>query len=453
MLEDRLRGVVGRAHLLVDPGLRAPYERDWTGRWGVPARLVARPGSPEEVVEVVRACAADGAAVVPQGGNTGLVGGGVPRDGGQVVVSLRRLGRLDVDADAGELVAGAGITLGAAQDAARAVGWDVGVDIAARESATLGGMVATNAGGIRVLRHGPMRAQLIAVEAVLADGSAVGGVPGLAKDNTGYHWPSLLAGSEGTLGLVTQVHLRLVPLLAGRAVAVVGLASFAEAVRVCGAVRLALPSLSAAEVVEDAGVELVVRHRGAVRPFAPAPPVCLLLEASALDDPTEELGAALAAAGIDDAALATDAEGRRRLWQLREGHTEAIAAEAAARGGPVVKLDVTLPAARLADYAARAGGAVPGSDVVLFGHLADGNLHTNVLPPLGGWAAGGPEAVEAAVLDLVLSLGGSISSEHGVGVAKRPWLERQRGAADLAAMRAVKRALDPAGLLNPGVLL
>src|SRR5512140_2209052 len=202
-LAARVAGVVGPEHVLVDPDLRATYETDWTRRYNGEARFVVRPADTTEVAEVMRLCAAeDGAAVVPQGGNTGLVGGGVPRRG-EVVLSLRRLASLDpVDSTAGEVTVGAGVTLAALQEHALAAGFGFGVDIASRQSATIGGMIATNAGGIRVLRHGPMRAQLLGIEAVRADGGVLRRLPGLSKDNTGYDIPGLLAGSEGTLALV-----------------------------------------------------------------------------------------------------------------------------------------------------------------------------------------------------------------------------------------------------------
>jgi FAD/FMN-containing dehydrogenase len=448
-LLDSLRDIVGERHCLTDASLRASYETDWTRRFSGPALAVVRPGSVDEVAAVLRACGDAGAAVVPQGGNTGLVGGSVPR-GGEVVLSTLRLAAIqDVDADAGELTAGAGATLAAVQAAARAAGWDVGVDLGARESATIGGMVATNAGGVNVLRHGPMRQQVLGFEAVRADGTVLRRLPGMPKDNTGYDLAGLLAGSEGTLAVITGVRLRLVPRLSQRAVAVIGFADAAGAVSAAARLRRELGSVLALELFTDAGLELVMRHASVAAPFADRRPVYLLVEAG-LDnaDPTDELVAALEGLGVDDgaAAVATDPAGRHRLWQLRERHTEAVNAE-----GVPHKLDVSVPLARYAELIERAPAAVAAVDgsarVISYGHVGDGNVHVNILGP-----APDDDAVDDAVLTLVLDLGGSVSAEHGIGVAKVAWLARDRGSETVAAMRAIKDAWDPAGILNPGVI-
>ena len=270
-LADALRRAVGDAHVIDDPSIVASYESDWTGRFRGSARLVVRPGSTAEVAEVVRACAAADVAICLQGGNTGLVGGSVPVDGA-VLLSLLRLSEVEpVDAVAAQVTVGAGCTLAALQQVVRPAGFDVGVDFAARESCTLGGMVATNAGGERVLRYGTMRAQVVGIEAVLADGSVVSRLAGLPKDNTGYDVVSLLAGAEGTLGVITRLRLRLVPLLAARAVALVAVAGTAEAVELVRAMR-AVPSLEAAELFYADGLALVRAHTGLPAPFAVEPP-------------------------------------------------------------------------------------------------------------------------------------------------------------------------------------
>jgi FAD/FMN-containing dehydrogenase len=450
-LLDALRDAVGPAHVLTDADLRASYETDWTGRWRGEALTVVRPASTEEVVAVLGVCAAAGAAVIPQGGNTGLVGGSVPRAVSarpQVIVSTLRLRDLEpVDAVGGEVTVGAGVTLGALQIHARAAGFGFGVDLGARDSATIGGMIATNAGGIHVLRHGPMRAQLLGIEAVLPDGVVVRRLPGMVKDNTGYHLPSLLAGSEGTLALITRAHLRLVPLMARRAVALVALAATADAVSLAGALRRSLPSLAAAELFYEEGLELVLRHAGGQRPFRDRHPVYLLLEAEGDADPTDALADAVAAVpAVADAVVASDEAGRERLWQLRERHTEAINAE-----GIPHKLDVALPTGRLAEFVVRASRAVetasPGARTYLYGHICEGNLHLGIIGPDPA-----DEAVDDAVLRLVVEMGGTTSAEHGVGISKVGWLEADRGAADVSAMRAIKRALDPHSVMNPGVI-
>jgi FAD/FMN-containing dehydrogenase len=451
-LLDTLRAAVGASQVLTDPDLRASYETDWTRRWRGEALAVVRPATTDEVIAVLLACAAAGAAVIPQGGNTGLVGGSVPRDvaaGLQVVVSTLRLRELEpVDTLAGEVTVGAGVTLAALQAHLRPSGFAFGVDLGARDSASIGGMIATNAGGIHVLRHGPMRAQLLGLEAVLADGSVVRRLPGMVKDNTGYHLPSLLAGSEGTLALITRAHLRLVPVRPRRAVALLALAQVADAVSIAGDLRRSLPELAAAELFFDDGMELVLRHASAERPFRDRHPVYLLVEADGEADPTDRLADAIAdALGVDDAVIASDEAGRARLWNLRERHTEAISGEGVAH-----KLDVALPLARLAEFIGQVPGLVeatrPGSATYLYGHVCDGNMHVGIIGP-----APDDEAVDDAVLRLTIEMGGTVSAEHGIGTAKVAWLEADRGVADVSAMRAIKRGLDPGWMLNPGVLL
>ncbi len=447
-LLDALRDAVGAEHVLVDDDVKRSYESDWTGRFTGTACAVVRPGSTDEVVAVVRACAEAGTPLVVQGGNTGLVGGSVPA-GGEVLISLTRLTGLgDIDPVAGQVTVGAGVTLSALQKHARAVGLDVGVDLAARDSATIGGLVATNAGGIRVLRYGSMRAQVLGAEAVLADGSVVSRLGGLAKDNTGYDLVSLLCGSEGTLGVLTRLRIRLVPQLRARAVALVALPDVAAAVGLLPSLRSSLPDLVGVELFLPEGLALVRAHTGLPAPFPTEHPVYLVLECAAVSDPTDVLVEAVAGLeGLLDATVATDAAGQRALWAYREQHTEAISA-----AGVPVKLDVSVPVGLLPELVKRlpdvVGTAVPGARLVVFGHVNEGNLHVNVLD-----AGENGELVTDAVLQLVAELAGSISSEHGVGRAKVPWLSLSRSATEIAAMRAVKDALDPHELLNPGVLL
>ncbi len=442
----RLEQIVGPGHVLTDPGQRATYEVDWTRRWRGTALAVVRPGTTDEVAAVLAACHAAGLAVVPQGGNTGLVGGGVPR-AGELVLSLARLRDMGPVQEMGELTVGAGVTLAVAQAHARAAGWDVGVDLGARDSATIGGMVATNAGGIRVLRHGTMRAQVRGLEAVLADGTVVRRLPGMIKDNTGLHLPSLLAGSEGTLAVITRVTLGLVPPITRSAVALAGLPDMAAAASIAARLRRRIPSLVAAEVFTDAALELVVRHAAGVRPFNVGHQVYLLVECADERDPLGVLADELDALALEDVVAGEDDATKRRLWDLRERQTEAVAV-----AGIPHKLDVAVPLGRLGELAEMlpvvVEQAAPGARTILYGHVGDGNLHVNVLGP-------DPDdmAVDDAVLRLVIELGGSISAEHGIGVAKARWLVADRGVADVAAMRAVKRALDPTGILNPGVQL
>jgi FAD/FMN-containing dehydrogenase len=449
-----LADVVGPSHVLTEPDLTASYERDWTGRFAGRAAAVVRPGSTAEVAAVLARLHEAGRPVVPQGGNTGLVGGGVPLHG-EVVLSLRRLATVDpVDVAAGQVTAGAGATLAAVDAAAAGAGLAFGVDLAARDSATVGGMAATNAGGLRMLRYGGMRAQTAGVEAVLADGRVVSHLGGLAKDNTGYDLAGLLTGSEGTLAVITGLRLRLVPRLGYRTTGLLAFADAEAAVQAMVALRRALPgSLEAVELFLAGGVALVCDHLGLRPPFGRLDPVYLLVEVAGAHDPTEELAEAVLGGGVAERALegAVESEpaGRARLWRYREAHTEAINA-----AGVPVKLDVTLPAGELAGFLGAACTAVeaaaPGARCVLFGHAGDGNVHVNVL---GAGEPARAAAVEDAVLRLVARLGGSISAEHGIGAAKRSWLHLNRTPAEIDTFRAIKRALDPAGILNPHVLL
>jgi FAD/FMN-containing dehydrogenase len=442
-LRAALAAVVGDAHVLADRELVAGYERDWTGRFGGEARLVVRPASTEEVAGVVRACADAGAAIVPQGGNTGLVGGGVPR-GGEVVVSLARLDGLEaVDPLAAQVTAGAGVTLEALQGHARAAGLAFAVDYGARSAATVGGMVATNAGGMHVVRYGTMRAQVVGLEAVLADGSVISRLTGLIKDNAGYDLPSLLVGSEGTLGIVTRARLRLVPRLGERATALFAVEGAEAALELFAELRRHVGSLEAVELMFREGIELVEAEGFGSDPFDVPHPAYVLVECAARTDPMDELAEAVDALDVRDVAVASDSNQRAALWALREGLPEAINQ----RGVPH-KLDVSVPLATLPAFADAVRERVAEGEVVLFGHVGDGNLHVNVLG-----LDPDDETVDQAVLELVAEHGGSVSAEHGIGIAKARWLSLTRSPEEIAAMHAIKRALDPAGLLNPGVLL
>jgi FAD/FMN-containing dehydrogenase len=456
-LTAALSEIVGRTQVLTDPALTRSHETDWTGRFTGRAAIVVRPGDTGEVSAVLRACGAAGVPVVVQGGNTGLVGGGVPAGSGdEVLLSLTRLAWLEpVDVAAGQVTAGAGVRLAALQAHARAAGFDFGVDLAARDTATVGGLVATNAGGIRVLRYGGMRSQLLGLEAVLADGSIVSRLGGLPKDNTGYDLTSLFTGSEGTLAVITRARLRLVAAQPARAVALIALAGTTEAVQLLARLREQLgPALSAAELVFDGGVELVRAAAGLPHPFATPAPAYLLVECAGRQDPSDLLLSVLSEAPqVIDAKVATagDPGGQRALWQYREGHTEAVNA-----AGVPVKLDIAVPLGELAGLIEAlpqiVAAAAPRARMYVWGHMNEGNLHVNVVGALGDGAREAHPAVEEAVLRAVAERGGTISSEHGIGRAKAQWLSLSRTPAEIAVMRAVKQALDPAGMLSPGVL-
>jgi FAD/FMN-containing dehydrogenase len=431
--------IVGGAHVLTGDAT-AGYAVDWTGRFRGEAAAVLRPADTTQVAAVLAACAAEGVAVVPQGGNTGLVGGGVPLHG-EVVLSLARLReRGPVDPDSAQVTVGAGVTLQEVSDADPDL--DLGVLIASRDSATVGGAIATNAGGLRVLRYGPMRAQLRGVQAVLSDGTVLSHLAGLRKDNTGYDYPSLLAGSEGTLAVVTAARLQLVPRPRGRVVALVGLGGLAEVHALAMRAAREVSGLLSAEFFTGAGLDILVAHTGMPRPLPAAYPAYLLLEAAeagALD----ELGALL---GDLPAAVGQSPAERERLWAYRERHPEV-----AGFLGVPIKLDVSVPDAGWLDLAHGAAAAVAavdaGATVVIYGHVADGNVHVNVVP-----AAAADGRHEDAAFALVASLGGSISAEHGIGALKARWLPLVRSEAERALFARVRAAFDPAGILNPHVL-
>lgn len=440
--------MLGARGVLTDPALTAGQGIDWTGRFRAEPPVVLRPRSVDEVAAVVCAAGVHGVALVPQGGNTGLVGGATPLDG-EVVVDLRHLVAIDdVDPLGGQLTAGAGCTITEVQGAAHEAGWAYGVDWAARDTATVGGSVATDAGGLRFVRHGSTRRQLLGIEAVLGTGEVIRHLARVEKDNTGYDLGGLLCGSEGTLGIVTAARLRLVAPSAPSATALVGFDSVALAVQAGWAVRRGVPGLEAVELMTDVGIELVRSVRSLPAPLGAPAVAVLLIEVGDDRDPGAVLAEAVAGLeGVVDTAVATDGPRRAQLWRYREAHTEAIATL-----GPPHKFDVTLPAGELAGFVVAAPALVaevaPEARTWCFGHAADGNVHVNVtgLPP-------DDEAVAGVVFEAVVARGGSISAEHGIGRAKRRWVHLARTPEELRAMRAIKGALDPHGVCNPGVLL
>ena len=443
---DDLRSIVGPDHVLTDPDVTVSYATDWTGRFRGSASVVVRPASTAEVSGVLAACAAAVMPVVPQGGNTGLVGGSVPRDEPMVVLSTVRLrGFGEVDAGASQVTLGAGVTIAEWRRHAQAAGFDAPVDFAARDVATVGGAVATNAGGSRVVRFGTMRSQVAGLRAVLADGSVIGSLAGLPKETVGVHWPSLLAGSEGTLGVVTEVRLKLVPWYRRTATAMVATRSLADAVAVLAALRGSVPNLDAVELILPEAMAVVGAHLGTTPPVGDAATgAYVVVELADHDDPTDDLVGALDGLdAVQDAAITTEGPARERLVAFRDRITESINAH-----GVPLKLDVAVPVGALDELmaAVRASLGRHGGKLVPFGHLAEGNVHVNVLEP------GDPAAITAEVLGAATALGGTISAEHGVGVAKTRWLHLVRSPAELAASAAIKRALDPRGILNPGVL-
>jgi FAD/FMN-containing dehydrogenase len=431
--------VMGGAHVLTGDAT-VGYAVDWTGRFRGHAPAVLRPADTAEVAGVLAVCHRAGVPVVPQGGNTGLVGGGVPGHG-EVVLSLARLDRLGpVDTDAAQVTAGAGVSLQRIADVSPDL--DLGVLIASRDSATVGGAVATNAGGLRVLRYGPMRAQLRGVEAVLADGTVVSHLGGLVKDNTGYDYPGLLAGSEGTLAVITAARIQLVPRLAGPVTVIAGLGGPAQVHDLARSALRTVPGLLSAEFFTRAGLDVLAEHAGLMPPLRDPVPAFLLLEAAGPGAAEDLAGLA----GDYPVAVATTPADRARLWAYRERHPEA-----AGFLGVPLKLDVSVPAARWVTLATGVGEVVravdPGAQVIIYGHVADGNLHVNLVP-----SAEADGRHEDAVFGFVASLGGSISAEHGIGALKARWLPLIRSGPERALFARIRAAFDPAGILNPHVL-
>jgi len=461
-----LERLLGRSGILTEPADTAPFATDWRGLYHGRTRAVLRPATTAEVAECVRLAAAARVPLVPQGGNTSMVGGAVPHeDGSELVISLSRLARVRaLDPLDLTLCIEAGATLKAAQEAAAAAGLWLPLSIASEGTAEIGGVLATNAGGNNTLRFGNARERVLGLEVVLADGSIWNGLRRLRKDNTGYCLRQLFVGSEGTLGIITAAVLRLEPAPADRAVAFVGLASPEAALALLARLQRAdAAELVAFEYMSALGLELVLAYIPGTRlPLArPAAHYALIELASArpaagLAEALEAVLAAASEAGeIADAALAQSDAQRAALWKLREEHSEAQKF-----AGASVKNDVSVPVPAIPELLARAAAAadeiVKGVRVVPFGHLGDGNIHLNLLQPEGADPAGflaKNEALTDVVNGVVLSLGGSFSAEHGIGRLKPAMLARWRGQTELSLMRRIKTALDPAGLLNPGKLL
>ncbi len=447
-LLDALRAAVGDAHVRTDSDVVAAHTVDWTQRFHGHTTAVVQPADVAQVSAVLHVCNERHAPVVPQGGNTGLVGGSVPLRG-EIVLDLRRLDAIEpVDQRAGQVTAQAGVTLARLQRHADAAGWQYGVDLAARDVATVGGTIATNAGGVHVMRYGGTRRQLTGIEAVLADGRVIRRLGGLEKDNTGYDLASLLCGSEGTLAVVTAARLRLVPKPKFTVVALLAFDDVDAALDAVGVLRRSLDCAQALELFFENGLELVCERLHVARPFADRHVAYVLVEAAAQTDPTDTLANAVGAlTGVRDVAVATDAAAARALWRCREAHTEAINLI-----GPPQKLDVSLPYDRLARFVhevpRRVAAVAPDAAVWLFGHAGDGNVHVNVTG-----VAPDDERVTEAVLRFVAEMHGSISAEHGIGTAKRAYIRLVRSEAELATYRAIKDALDPNRVLNPNVLL
>jgi len=460
----RLRGVVGDANVLAGGDLSA-WEVDWRKRWRGRALAVVRPGSTAEVAHVVRLCAEHGTPIVPQGGNTGLVGGSVPDDSGrQLVLSLARLDRVrSLDAANLTMTVEAGCVLQRAQEAAADAGLLLALSLGAEGSCTIGGNLATNAGGTQVLRYGNAREQCLGLEVVTAAGDVWDGLTGLRKDNTGYDLRDLMIGSEGTLGIITAATMKLQPRPAAVLTALATLPTLDAAVSLLALARSTLGAgLTGFEVMNAFSLALVRKRFPLLRQPLPPAPWTVLLEQSDAEGESHGaaalealLSTALERGLIDDTAIATSVEQANAMWHLRESITLAQAEE-----GPNIKHDISLPVSAIRDFVASTDAALeralPGIRLVDFGHLGDGNLHYNVQ------CREGEDPVEflrheaevnRIVYDAVAARQGSVSAEHGIGRLKLDEMTVRKSPVALAMMRAIKSALDPSGVLNPGRVL
>jgi FAD/FMN-containing dehydrogenase len=464
-LTDGLRHLLGNDQVLVEGDLSA-WELDWRGRFRGKALCVVRPADTAQVAAVLRTCAAHGASVVPQGGNTGLVGGGVPdASGRQVLISLQRMNRVrGLDNANLTMTVEAGCVLQAVQQAADDAGLMFPLSLAAEGSCTIGGNLATNAGGTQVLRYGNARDLCLGLEVVTAEGDIWDGLSGLRKDNTGYDLRDLFIGSEGTLGIITAATLKLNPKPAAITTAWVAAATLEQCVALLSLARARLGAgLTGFEVMNRFSLELVAKHFAALPRPLPHAAWSVLMEQSDAEGEAQArarfealLEAALQAGLIDDAVVAASLQQSHSLWHLRESIPLAQSQE-----GPNIKHDIALPVSAIAGFVAATDAALqaafPGIRLVDFGHLGDGNLHYNVQAPDGVAAqefmAAHEHAVNHLVYDAVGAVGGSISAEHGVGALKRDELAQRKSPVALQMMRAIKHALDPHARLNPGRVL
>ena len=465
-LIDSLRLICGDVNVLTGDGLTA-YERDWRGREHGKALCVVRPAHTKEVSAVVKACAAVGVAMVPQGGNTGLVMGSTPDTSGQeVVISLQRLNNVrHIDVANATLTAEAGCILQHLQQTAEQAGFLLALSLASEGSCTLGGNLASNAGGTQVLRYGNTRDMCLGLEVVTAQGDVWSGLSGLRKDNTGYDLRHLFIGSEGTLGIITAATMKLFPKPAAQRTAWAAVPSVQAAIDLLGLAQQQLGAgLTGFEMMSQAALGLVARHFSGLKvPFWQEAPYCVLLELSDTESESHAeqrleqlLGFALDKNVASEVVIAQSLSQSRELWQVRESISSAQAAE-----GLNIKHDISLPVSAIPAFVKQTdtalANALPGLRIVNFGHLGDGNLHYNIQCPEGADAAHflktNEPQVNDMVYDAVMSFGGSVSAEHGIGRLKVESLPNYKDPVALQLMRSIKQALDPQNLMNPGRVL
>jgi FAD/FMN-containing dehydrogenase len=456
---------LGPKVVITDPNEIEPWVSDWRGRVHGASPAMLAPASTEEVVEIVRLAAEHRVPLVPQGGNTGMAAGATPpADGSAILLSMRRMNRIRSISTEGRLaVAEAGVILATLHEAAHEAGLRFPLTLGSRGSCTIGGLTSTNAGGTQVLKFGTMRALVAGVEAVLPDGSIHSGLSGLKKDNRGYSLDQLLIGAEGTLGIITAVALKLVPAIASRAVAWTGLESPAKALELLRFLESRTSSIEGFELVPQDSLDLVLKHVPGTRPpLSGNHPWYALVEATTSDADADIageleslLGAALQRGMIGDAVLASNEAQAEAFWKLRDTISEAERAE-----GQTLAHDISVPVADmpafLAEAVAKVEAAFPGVVASGFGHLGDGNIHFHVRAAgraAPGWYDREGERITEFVDDLVTAAGGSISAEHGIGQLKRAEFARLAPPGRIHALRAIKHALDPLGIMNPGKLV
>ena len=443
-----VREVIGASRVLTDVDQTCSYATDWTGRFNGETPAVLLPACAEEIAGIVALCREHGIALSIQGGNTGLVGGGVPL-AGEVLLSTRRLTQgIEVDKTTRSAIVGSSTTVAQLNDAALLTGLTYGVDLASGESATIGGTIATNAGGTRVIRYGDTRDQLIGLEAVLGSGGLICHLDSPERDNTGYDLTRLLCGSEGTLGVITRARVRLATVEPRRMTALLAFDSLHESISAAALLRGELDSIAALELLLETGVELVCKSFNLPMPFPERHEAYLLVESQGSEDLLMPLSAVLESVkGLSASAIADEASRRERLWSYRELHSLAINAL-----GPPHKLDVSIPLDRYEMFLEGVRNVVSrrshDARIWIFGHVGDGGVHLNVTG-----LESDDLAIDDTIVEIVADFHGSISAEHGIGTTKRRWLSYSRSDSEIAAFRAIKQALDPDGVLNPNVLL
>jgi FAD/FMN-containing dehydrogenase len=459
----RLTAALGPKGVSTDAHEIAPHVEDWRGRWKGSTPVLVKPASTEEVSRALSLAAEFGVAITAQGGNSGMVNGGVPY--GEVLVSLKRMNKVrEVDALNDAMTLEAGVILTTAQQVAEDAGRLFPLSLGAEGVATIGGLISTNAGGVAVLRYGMMRELVLGIEAVLPDGRVWNGLRGLRKDNTGYDLKQLFIGAEGTLGIVTAATLKLFPRPAVKETAWVALETVGQAVDLLARAKQASGgAVTGFEIISDFALKLALKHIPDTRDPLPSPlPWRVLMElslprAEGARDLTEALlGDAAEAGVIADAAIADSSAQSQMMWKIRENISVAERAH-----GKALKHDVSVPVSRVAEFMERGAALVrdraPGADLIAFGHVGDGNIHFNVTAPQGvnaeGYIEGEGLKVTHAVHDLVSSLNGSISAEHGIGLYKRDELAQRKAGVEIEMMQAIKRALDPDNRMNPGRVL